>query len=220
VTDTERDRTSSISRRRARARRDARAGYLERRQKVLSAAAEVFRAKGYQAASMNDIAGRSGSDRASIYYYFSSKREIFTELVRRAAMDNVANAEEIAAAEGPTVARLHRLIVGLVESYERHYPYLHLYVQEDMRRLAEDASGADAELHALGDRYQRAVFSIAEEGLRTGEFRTTVDPAMLTLAVLGAVNWCHRWFVPGGRLTATEIGASFADVLLNGAVTS
>ena len=35
-------------------------------------------------------------------------------------------------------------------------------------------------------------------------------------AVLGAVNWTHRWFSPGGRLTGEEIGASFADIFLRG----
>ena len=220
MTDAGVDGASAIARRRCQARREGGPGYLERRQQYLAAAAEVFRTKGYQAASMNDIAVRSGSDRASLYYYFASKQEIFTELVRRAAAENVAHAEAVAADEGRTVQRLRRLIVGLVESYERHYPYLHVYVQEDMRRLPEGKSGADAELQTLGERYQRAVLAIAEEGVGSGELRQDVDPAMLTFAVLGAVNWCHRWFVPGRRLTASQIGDSFADILLNGAVAS
>jgi AcrR family transcriptional regulator len=220
MTDADVDGISSIARRRSQARREGGAGYLERRQHFLAAAAEIFRTKGYQAASMNDIAIRSGGDRASLYYYFGSKQEIFTELVRRAAVENVAYAESMATEAGGTVQRLRRLIVGLVESYERHYPYLHLYVQEDMRRLPERASGTDAELRTLGERYQRAVLSIAEEGVRSGEIRRDVDPAMLTFAVLGAVNWCHRWFAPGRRLTARQIGSSFADILLDGAVSS
>lgn len=210
------DPTSSISRRRSQARREPAAGYLERRQRLLASAADVFRAKGYEAASMNDIAVRSGGDRASLYYYFGSKHEIFTELVRQAVSDNVAHAEGLAGAEGPAVQRMRRLIVGLVESYERHYPYLHLYVQEDLRRL--QAGAADPGLRDLGDRYERAVLTIAHDGVRSGELRSDVDATLLAFAVLGAVNWCHRWFAPGGRLTARQVGESFADILLTGAV--
>lgn len=209
-------RTSSISQRRTSARRAAGAGYLERRQQLLTAAAEAFRAKGYEAVSMNDIALLAGADRASLYYYFGSKQEIFTELVRRAVSDNVAYAEGLVAATGSAIQRLRQLIVGLVESYEQHYPYLHLFVQEDVRRLQEGV--ADAGLRSLGDRYEKAVLIIARDGVRTGELRPSVDATLLTFAILGAVNWCHRWFAPGGRLTAREIGESFADILLTGAV--
>jgi AcrR family transcriptional regulator len=218
VPDTEDREPSSIARRRSQARLDAGAGYLERRQEFLDSAAEVFRTKGYQSASMNDIATRSGSDRASLYYYFGSKQEIFGELVRQAVTDNVARAEAVAATNDSSVTRLRNMIVSLIESYERHYPYLHLYVQEDMRRLPEGGSSADPALLDLSRRYPQAVSAVARQGVASGEFRSDIDPEMLTFAVLGAVNWCHRWFAPGGRLNGTQIGEAFADILLRGAV--
>jgi AcrR family transcriptional regulator len=218
MTDADVDGISSIARRRSQARREGGAGYLERRQQFLAAAAEVFRTKGYQAASMNDIAVRSGGDRASLYYYFGSKQEVFTELVRQAVTDNVALAERIAASDDSSVARLRIMVVSLIESYERHYPYLHLYVQEDMRRLSEGGAESDQDLVDMGRRYTRAVSAVAHEGVASGEFRRDIDPEMLTFAVLGAVNWCHRWFVPGGRLTGTQVGEAFADIVLHGAV--
>jgi TetR/AcrR family transcriptional regulator, cholesterol catabolism regulator len=39
---------------------------------------------------------------------------------------------------------------------------------------------------------------------------------MVTFAVMGAVNWTHRWFLPGGRLSGQEIGRAFADMFLEG----
>lgn len=216
--DAEASARSSISRRRSQARREAGAGYLERRQQFLDSAGEVFRVKGYQAASMKDIATRAASDRASLYYCFGSKQEIFAELVRQAVTDNVVLAESIAASGDTAVDRLRRMIVSLAESYEQHYPYLHLHVQEDMRQLPEGGLSADEDLRALGDRCTRATSAVTREGVAAGEFRPDIDPDMLTFAVLGAVNWCHRWFVPGGRLSGTQVGEAFADILLRGAV--
>ncbi|MCS7460544.1 TetR/AcrR family transcriptional regulator [Paenibacillus doosanensis] len=46
--------------------------------KVLQTAIELFRLKGYSAASMQDIAEACGMAKASIYKFFASKEELFT----------------------------------------------------------------------------------------------------------------------------------------------
>ena len=159
---------SSIGRRRAVARRDPSAGYIERRERLLAAAAEVFKAQGLEATSINDIAERMGSDRASVYYYFGSKQEIFLALVRQGVEEIVVASEAIAASGGPPAARLERLVQSQLEAYERHYPFIHLYIQEDMNRVPGDGTTAGEELKALGLRYEAAIESIIREGLAAG----------------------------------------------------
>ncbi|HEY1970730.1 MAG TPA: TetR/AcrR family transcriptional regulator [Pseudonocardia sp.] len=210
------DNSSAIGRRRALAKRERNASWLERRAQVLAAAADAFRAKGYQAMSMTDIAHRLGGDRASVYYYFESKQEIFLGLVEQAVRSNVELVELTAGSPDTATERLRRVIESLADSYQRHYPYLHLYVQEDMRRLAESDSPEHRELRELGRRYEASVARIAEDGVRSGEFRAEIDPKMLMFAVLGALNWTHRWYQPDGRLSGAEIGRAFSDILVRG----
>jgi TetR/AcrR family transcriptional regulator, cholesterol catabolism regulator len=206
---------SSIDRRRRQARRDPSSDYIERRQKLLTAAAEVFKEKGLEAASVNDIAERLGSDRASVYYYFGGKHEIFMALVQQAVEHNVVVAESIANSTEPSTLRLRRLIEGLLYSYEREYPFIHLYIQEDMRRLSRDG-GPGNELWELSRRFEAAIAKITKEGVESGEFRPDIDSRLAMFAILGAVNWTHRWFAPGGRLTGAEVGREFADLFLRG----
>jgi AcrR family transcriptional regulator len=206
---------SSIGRRRKQASRDPSSGYIERRQNLLKAAAEVFKDKGLEASSVNDIAERLGSDRASVYYYYGSKHEIFMALVQQAVEHNVAVAESIANSTEPSTLRLRRLIEGLLYSYEREYPFIHLYIQEDMRRLSRDGGPGD-ELWELSQRFEAAIAKITKEGVESGEFRPDIDSRLAMFAILGAVNWTHRWFVPGGRLTGAEVGREFADLFLQG----
>ena len=210
------DESSGIGRRRALARRERNASWLERREQILAAAADAFRAKGYQAASISDIATRLGSDRANVYYYFASKEEIFLALVRQAVESNVADVEAAAGETGSPTDRMLRVIEALAASYEQHYPYLHLYVQEDMRRLSDDGSEAEKHLRDCSRRYDEALLTIARDGVRSGEFRPDVDPQMLKFAVLGAVNWTHRWFTPDGPMTGAQIGRAFSDIFLRG----
>jgi AcrR family transcriptional regulator len=53
----------------------------ERREQILSHAAELFGSQGYHATSVADIISAAGVARGTFYLYFASKRAIFEELV-------------------------------------------------------------------------------------------------------------------------------------------
>src|SRR5512139_2637307 len=54
------------------------------RDHILESAAEVFSQKGYNGASMSDIAEAVGLQKATLYHHFGSKQEILAELLDRA----------------------------------------------------------------------------------------------------------------------------------------
>ena len=54
----------------------------ERRAAILSAALEEFAARGFAATRLEDIAGRAGVAKGTIYLYFRDKESLFQELVR------------------------------------------------------------------------------------------------------------------------------------------
>ncbi len=54
------------------------------REKIKTAAAEIFIEKGYAAARMQEIADRAQANKAMIYYYFSSKDALFESIIREA----------------------------------------------------------------------------------------------------------------------------------------
>lgn len=206
----------SISQRRNSARREANAGYEQRRQRLLQAAAEVFKEKGLGATSVNDIAARMGSDRATVYYYYGSKQDIYLDLIRQAVEQIVVIAETAAVDSAPATIRLRQLFEAILEGYERHYPYMHLFIQEDVRRLSPDSAPTNANLDDWVTRFEKALISIIEDGIERGEFRDSLDPRMTMFAMLGSINWSHRWFLPGGRFSGKELGTQFADMYLQG----
>jgi AcrR family transcriptional regulator len=54
----------------------------ERREQILKAAGEVFTQKGYEAATMPEIAQAAGVAAGTIYLYFPSKRELFIAVIK------------------------------------------------------------------------------------------------------------------------------------------
>ena len=54
----------------------------ERRAQILRSARSVFIEKGFVAARVEDVARRAGLSKGAVYFYFSSKRDLFMALVR------------------------------------------------------------------------------------------------------------------------------------------
>lgn len=207
---------SKISDRRKNARDAGATDYERKRREIIQAAATVFKEQSLGNATMDEIAKRAGLDRASLYYYFKGKRELFRDMVSVATNDNVEMAEAIAASEDTADSKLRRLIIGLFESYERHYPYLYVYLQEDMNQLPQDNSAWSRKVMDLNHRFDTAVHSIVQQGFESGELVSKGSPKLIAAGVLGMCNWSHRWYRPNSLNTAQEIAEVFSALVLNG----
>jgi len=72
---------SNIGKRRATALKQDAETYTKRRREIFEAAAQLFKKNGYERTSLNDVAEALDSDRATIYYYVASKKELLHEVV-------------------------------------------------------------------------------------------------------------------------------------------
>jgi len=74
----------------------------ERRQQLLDVALEVFGGTGYHATSMDQVAAAAGVTKPVLYQHFSSKNELFGEVVRNASGELRASVEKaLSGASGP-----------------------------------------------------------------------------------------------------------------------
>jgi TetR/AcrR family transcriptional regulator, cholesterol catabolism regulator len=208
--------SSNISTRRVNARKLGAEDYERKRRAIIEAAAGIFKERGYDAASVEEIARAAGMDRASIYYYYSGKQDLFREMVAGAVTDNVLMAERIVAGAQSPPQKLRDLIAGLFASYERHFPYLFIYVQEDMARVASGRNAWSTEMRSLNRRFDKAVVTILRDGLDDGSLRAAGDERLLAAALIGMCNWSHRWYEPGKGYDRDAIVQAFSDMVLNG----
>lgn len=208
---------SEIGRRRTAALRDGGENYAQRRNEIIAAGAQVFRERGFEAASLRDVAERLGTDRASLYYYVASKNELFQLVTQRAVTEVVSVTEAVAARPVDGVTRLREVIVNMMEKYEEHYPTMFVYIQEDMNRLNPDSHDEvwARTMLDLGRRFDAALAHILKDGIADGTL-TASHPHLAMNVIIGAVNWSHRWFVPTGGSNARALGEQMADMLLGG----
>lgn len=208
--------TSGIGRRRAAALDEGGAAYQEKRAEIIRAAGGVFKARGFRGTKIGDIAEAVGMDRATIYYYVGSKEELFHQAVGGAVEQNCLRAEAILAAPGSPAEKLRTLITELMVSYAENYPFLYLYIQEDLGALAPRSQWGRT-MARFNKRYENVVVALIEDGVADGSFHTGTRASVIAYGVIGMVAWSNRWFDPGtSPVPAREIGAAYAEVLVGG----
>lgn len=206
--------TSNIGQRRKAAKADSRASYNARRQEIVEAAARVFDRLGYTGASLSAVATELGVDRATLYYYFSSKEQLFDEILRTVLEENEQMARQIAESSLKPGIKLHDLIIALMKSYANHYPLLFIYVREDLSHVSDKRSAWSEHMRTLNRSIEKSVVDIIEQGFGDGSLRRIGSARTIAFGILGMLNWSHRWFRPDRSEPAAEIGRVFAEFAL------
>ena len=184
----------------------------ERGEQVYAAALRLFREKGYHATSMQDIAAAVGLYKGSLYHYIGGKEDLLVRVFERAMGSLLGEVERIVADTSVRPSAQLRLVVQAhVEAVCENLDALTVYLHE-FRALAGETL---ANVRAQRERYRQLVSEIVERGVRLGEFSTS-DVDIATLGLLGMCNWVAQWYRPAGRLSARQIGAHFADLVLDG----
>jgi TetR/AcrR family transcriptional regulator, cholesterol catabolism regulator len=209
--------TSGIGKRRSAARIDSSASHRARRKEIGEAAIRVFNRLGFQRASMSAVAAELDIDRASLYYYISSKEELFDEIVRAVVERNVSLAQKIQSSDMPPRRKLRDLIVALMSSYSEHYPLIYIYIRENLSHVSDKRSEWSRYMRDLNTQMSDAIISIVEQGYADRSFRNVGSSRVVAYGVLGLVGWTHRWFRPDtSDVSAEEIGNTYAEMVLAG----
>jgi AcrR family transcriptional regulator len=208
---------SNIGKRRSVAKEDSSASYQVRRQEIAEAAIRVFNRLGFQGASVSAVAAELKIDRASLYYYISSKEELFDELVRTIVERNLEHVNKIQTSDLSPRRKLRDLITTLMSSYGEHYPLFYIYIRENLSNVSDSRSEWSKYMRKLNSETSDAVIAIIEQGYADKSFRNIGSPRIVAFGVLGIVGWTHRWFRPQeSDVSAEEIGKTYAEMLLSG----
>jgi AcrR family transcriptional regulator len=208
---------SAIGKRRSAAKEEGSAVYQKRRKEIAEAAVRVFNKLGFTGASISAVAAELDIDRASLYYYISSKEELFDEVLREVIERNAAIASRIKASKISPRRKLREMIIALMSSYGEHYPLIYIYIRENLSHVSDRRSAWSKHMKKLNREIEHAIISIIEEGYADKSFRNVGSSKVVAYGVLGIIGWTHRWFKPGSSdVSAEEIGKTYAEMILSG----
>lgn len=187
----------------------------ERWAELIEVATQVFYEKGYDGASLQDIADRLGMLKGSLYYYIQSKEDLLFDVISSVHKDGLAVVRARAGVDGPPLFRLRSVIVGHVEHTCRNLVPTAVFLHE------LSALPLERRVEVLGSEhaYQGVFRDLIESAQQAGDVRSDLDPRLAALSVLGSTNWVYRWFRPGGSFTPEQIGAELAELTIRGIAT-
>lgn len=208
---------SNISKRRKTALEEGSVDYLSKRSELVEIAGRQFKANGFKATTLAEIGHKAGLDRATVYYYFASKEELFRECLRVGVEANMDECERIFADPARSAAeKLRGVITQLMSAYDQHYPHMYVYIQEEMSRITSERSEWAMRIMAKTRTFERIVLSLISELIAKGEMRSDIAVSVAANAIFGMLNWTHRWYQPGGAHSAEEISNGFCEIFFNG----
>ena len=177
---------------------------------ILDVSSKLFRERGYDRTTLDDVAAELSVTKPSLYYYFRSKEEILLACIAAAY---ARMRERLAAADDPAYSGRRRVElmmriymevisddtgVSIVLADERVMAEAGQKLYREMRR----------ELNAALER--RIAHGVSDGSLRTRDVSTTAA------AIFGMFNWVSHWS-PNRRAAGPEaISDHFLELLFDG----
>jgi len=172
-------------------------------------ALRVFAERGYDGASMDDVARAAGITKASIYHHVSGKEALLERGLGRALDALFAILDEPAARDGRAIDRL-RHIVGRVADTTLH-------LLPELTVLTRVHGHSRSERGAVDRRrtFDRLVTEIIVQAQRDGDVRADLDPRLVARLIFGMSNSVVEWY-RAGSLTREAIAHAVVAVAFDG----
>jgi TetR/AcrR family transcriptional repressor of nem operon len=164
---------------------------------ALQGAVELFRARGLEGASVQDIVDATGVGRGSLYAAFGSKEGIYRAALERYRATYAGPLVELVASEAPVRTLVREILTGLVDEIVGDAAERSCLIM----RSAVEVSGSDAnvaaQVRATTRQLEDAFTAAIARGQRTGELDAAADARDLArfivmtihgLRVLGAIT--------------------------------
>jgi AcrR family transcriptional regulator len=186
------------------------AGYDDQREQILAAAAALFAARGYTAATMNEVARACGVSKATLYHYVRDKHDLLAQISAGHVGRLEALVADVRAQALPPAAHLRTLIERFTAAYARAQDE-HRVLTEDVKFLAE----SEKRQVLVGQRRVVAAFASAIAALRPDLAEVDLEKP-LAMLLFGMINWTFTWLKPGGALSHESLAPIVCDLFFGG----
>jgi TetR/AcrR family transcriptional regulator, cholesterol catabolism regulator len=185
----------------------------DRRELILSTAAEMFARRGLRATTVRGIADAVGVFSGSLYHHFPSKDAILDEVLTR-YLDTIRGRYAVVVASGKSPAEcLHDLVVTSLEAAEEQ-PHATAIYQNEAQYLRE-MPGFRAIQDAAAE-IQQTWLEVIEAGVAAGCFRADIPSWVFYRLIRDAVWLSIRWHRPDGPYTTHQLAEDVTSLFLTG----
>ncbi len=180
------------------------------RDAILDVAVRVFRQRGYDGSSLDDIARAAGITKASIYYHVRSKEQLLDRGVGRALDALFAVLDEPDARRAAALDRLKHVIRRTVEITVAMLPEVALLLR------VRGNTRIERKILARRREFDHLLARVVRQAQRAGLIRADLDPGLATRLIFGMSNSITEWYRPGGALGAAGVASAICKIAFAG----
>ncbi len=180
----------------------------ERRAQLLDVGRSVFAERGYEAASVEEIATRAKITKPVVYEHFSGKEGLYAVIVDREVQALLGRITDALVGDHPR-ALLEQAAAGFL-SYIESEP-------EGFRILVRDSpvtSSAGSLASVIGDIASQVEYILRDEFAQRG-FDTKLSP-LYSQALVGMVALVGQWWLDEGKPNKEVVAAHLVNLAWNG----
>jgi TetR/AcrR family fatty acid metabolism transcriptional regulator len=180
---------------------------------ILQVANEVFAEKGFQAATISQIARKANIAEGSIYDYFKNKEDLLFSIPEDRMENFLFGLQEHLKGIRGALEKLRKLIWYHLDFYERNQDYTRLLLLD----LRQNPRFNQSRAYGMIRQYSKMILQVIEEGKREKSIRREVDSYILRDLILGTIeHFTIRGFIMG-RFPNLSAGAEYLhDAIISG----
>jgi AcrR family transcriptional regulator len=160
----------------------------ERRAQIYQAALHCFHRTGYYLTTMDDIVVESGLSKGTLYWYFSSKQDLFVSMLRQVMEPFGQAMASIATCEGSAAGKLRDCLALFRTEMVEVGPYFGIMMETwALTRHDEQVEDVIREIYTP---YADLMTHIVQEGVSDGEFEvgSPKGTALVLLALFDGIT--------------------------------
>lgn len=173
-------------------------------------ALRVFAERGFDSATMDDVAAAAGITKAAIYHHVAGKEALLARGLERALDALFATLDDPQMREGAAIERLRHVV--------RRVAAVALDVLPELTVLVRVRGNSPSERRAIERRreFDRVATDLVRQAQREGDIPAQLDPALAVRLIFGMCNSLVEWYRPGGRLPAAVVIDTLVELTFSG----
>ncbi|ATP40326.1 TetR family transcriptional regulator [Solibacillus sp. R5-41] len=182
---------------------------LKKKEQILLSAITIVNRRGYDGATMEEIAAEMLMTKGSLYYYFKNKGDLMYQCHKLVLAQATQELEEELQGEGTAEEILRKMVATHINYAVEEKETFNMIIEPKQMFNPEQIEP----VLKLRKHYSSLFDKVIEKGFTTGEFHVK-EPIIVRMIILGAMNWIQQWYSPNGRMAKEELKQHFADYII------
>ncbi len=144
---------------------------------ILDAARRVFGEKGYEDATIDDIAREAGVAKGTVYLYYRSKHDVYWEALKQGLLELRDDTVRRMNAAGTLDEKVRAFITGKLEYFETHKDFFRIY-QREYRKVRAHQTSFQGQLESVHLEQVRLLELAIRQAVRKGAIRAVPSRAV------------------------------------------